>query len=49
MDWRGCAATKIRAGPDTQELTVEGGLPAGEYFFRCDVHPTIMTGTLIVE
>jgi plastocyanin len=22
---------------------------AGEYFFRCDVHPTIMSGTFIVE
>jgi plastocyanin len=24
-------------------------LPAGTYFFRCDVHPTTMTGTLTVE
>jgi hypothetical protein len=23
-------------------------LPPGRYFFRCDVHPTIMTGTLVV-
>ncbi|MGH2717294.1 MAG: cupredoxin domain-containing protein, partial [Actinomycetota bacterium] len=25
-----------------------GSLPAGTYFFRCDVHPTIMTGTITV-
>ncbi len=24
------------------------GLPAGTYFFRCDVHPTTMTGTFVV-
>jgi plastocyanin len=22
---------------------------AGSYFFRCDVHPTIMTGTFVVQ
>jgi plastocyanin len=26
-----------------------GTLPAGTYFFRCDVHPTTMTGTLTVS
>jgi nitrite reductase (NO-forming) len=26
-----------------------GKLPAGTYFFRCDVHPTTMTGTLTVS
>lgn len=43
------AATQVRAGPNVQELTVEGGLPPGEYFFRCDPHREIMTGTLIVR
>jgi nitrite reductase (NO-forming) len=26
-----------------------GALPAGTYFFRCDVHPTTMTGTFVVS
>lgn len=26
-----------------------GSLPAGSYFFRCDVHPATMTGTLAVS
>ena len=26
-----------------------GALPAGSYFFRCDVHPAQMTGTLVVK
>jgi Cupredoxin-like domain len=24
-------------------------IPAGSYFFHCDVHPTIMTGTFVVK
>ena len=34
-------------GPDTTTYTV-GALDAGTYFFRCDVHPTTMTGTFVV-
>ncbi len=41
------AATEIEVGPVQQELIVEA-LEPGEYFFRCDTHPTQMTGTLIV-
>lgn len=26
-----------------------GALPAGEYFFRCDVHPRVMVGALSVK
>ena len=29
--------------------SVSLNLAAGEYFFRCEVHPTTMTGTLIVQ
>jgi plastocyanin len=42
------AATEIEPGPVQQELIVEA-LEPGEYFFRCDTHPTLMTGTFIVE
>ncbi len=35
-------------GPDTMEYTFRSPR-AGEYFFRCDVHPDQMTGTAVVE
>jgi plastocyanin len=34
-------------GPDTITYEV-GALEPGTYFFRCDVHPTTMTGTFVV-
>src|SRR3990172_6165106 len=39
--------TDLEAGPVVQELTFEAP-PPGEYFFRCDAHPTTMLGTLVV-
>jgi plastocyanin len=38
----------IVTGPRTITYRV-GALPAGTYFFRCDVHPTQMTGALLVS
>jgi len=40
------AATDICNAPCTDTATLN--LSAGEYFFRCDVHPVQMTGTLVV-
>lgn len=40
-------ATQLAAGPVVQDLTVD--LKAGTYYFRCDVHPVEMTGTLVVK
>ncbi len=37
--------TEICGAPCVDSVTVN--LAAGEYFVRCEVHPTIMTGTLI--
>ena len=39
------AQTDIAAGPQTETLKF-GPLEAGDYFYRCDVHPAQMTGTL---
>jgi plastocyanin len=39
---------QLIAGPNTVTYHV-GSLPAGSYFFRCDVHPAQMTGTLVVK
>ena len=35
-------------GPKTATYKVDA-LEPGTYFFRCDVHPTTMTGTFIVK
>ncbi len=40
-------ATPIEVGPVTQVLQLSA-LSPGSYFFRCDVHPQTMTGTLTV-
>lgn len=41
------AATETCAGSCTDEVTLN--LSPGEYFFRCQVHPSQMTGTLVVQ
>jgi plastocyanin len=38
----------IVEGPNTTEYSFTAP-DAGTYFFRCDVHPTQMTGTVVVE
>ena len=35
---------KIITGPATTVYTFTAPTTPGNYFFRCDVHPTIMTG-----
>jgi plastocyanin len=40
--------TPIAPGPNTSTLNLTG-LKPGTYYFHCDVHPTIMKGTLTVK
>jgi plastocyanin len=40
---------KLVTGPGTAVYTFTAPTKVGDYFFRCDVHPTQMTGTFIVE
>ena len=47
-DGTSIAAGSIIAGPAKENLEVPAQA-AGAYFFRCDVHPATMTGTLTVK
>jgi cytochrome c oxidase subunit II len=40
---------KIITGPATTSYKFTAPTTPGTYFFRCDVHPTIMTGSFIVQ
>ncbi len=40
---------QIVTGPATTTYTFNAPSSPGTYFFRCDVHPTIMTGQFIVQ
>jgi plastocyanin len=40
-------ASEAITGPDEKTYQVKS-LQPGSYFYRCDVHPTVMTGTLVV-
>ena len=42
------AGSPVENGPLVQEIVFDAP-EAGDYFFRCDVHPTTMTGTLVVQ
>jgi plastocyanin len=42
------ASSPIKEGPNTSSVTFTVQKP-GTYFFRCDVHPTQMTGTLVIR
>jgi plastocyanin len=39
----------VVTGPGTKTYTFTAPATPGTYFFRCDVHPTQMTGQFIVQ
>jgi plastocyanin len=40
---------ELITAPDTTSYDVEAVDEPGQYFFQCDVHPTSMTGTFVVQ
>lgn len=40
---------EIFPGPETRDETFTAPAAPGNYFFRCDVHPDTMSGTLVVR
>ena len=43
------AITEICSGDCSEEITFTAPTEPGTYYFRCDVHPTVMTGSFVVE
>jgi len=43
------AKTEICAGPCQKQITFTAPSQPGNFFFRCDVHPAAMKGTLVVQ
>jgi plastocyanin len=41
------AAGEVCMGPCSYDVTFN--VPEGDYFYRCDIHPTTMTGTLLAR
>jgi plastocyanin len=40
---------QIITGPATMTYTFTAPAQPGTYFFRCDIHPTTMTGSFVVQ
>ncbi len=40
---------QVVTGPATMTYNFTAPATPGTYFFRCDIHPTIMTGQFIVQ
>jgi cytochrome c oxidase subunit II len=40
---------QVITGPKTVTYTFNAPTTTGTYFFRCDIHPTVMTGSFVVQ